>query len=416
MKSIIKYILTFIITTIICILSFVLVASIPKDLIKTNINESAEYIYSKPAFFYFNNSISTSNLIHNYPDPITLNLTYSLNPKKPLTSIFLTKYYSTVRYGETVNFREKAIHDYEPNKEYYRYWHGNIVIIKPLLLIFNYKEILIFLSVILTILIILITYQLFKRDKLFAIIFLLANILVKVYVTFFCLEYIYMFLLSYILILISFKFINAKEEKIYCLFIVGGVLANFFDFLTAETLVFTLPFLVIYYFRYKEKKVTRKTFYFFVKSLLAFLLSYSIMWILKWLILVIFFNQSPSSFLTDHIVERGINEYTFSLGFFDSIIINIKQLIPFCYLDKIFIVAVVIVYIIYLIINFIRKNFKLKELILVLIGLVPILRYLVLFMHSYDHFFFTYRALLPCIIIFILLLFKNVKTNNMTIF
>ena len=140
------------------------------------------------------------------------------------------------------------------------------------------------------------------------------------------------------------------------------------------------------------------------------------MWILKWLILVIFFNQSPSSFLTDHIVERGINEYTFSLGFFDSIIINIKQLIPFCYLDKIFIVAVVIVYIIYLIINFIRKNFKLKELILVLIGLVPILRYLVLFMHSYDHFFFTYRALLPCIIIFILLLFKNVKTNNMTIF
>lgn len=101
------------------------------------------------------------------------------------------------------------------------------------------------------------------------------------------------------------------------------------------------------------------------------------MWILKWLILVIFFNQSPSSFLTDHIVERGINEYTFSLGFFDSIIINIKQLIPFCYLDKIFIVAVVIVYIIYLIINFIRKNFKLKELILVLIGLVPILRYLV---------------------------------------
>ena len=409
MKSIIKYILTFIITTIICILSFVLVASIPKDLIKTNINESAEYIYSKPAFFYFNNSISTSNLIHNYPDPITLNLTYSLNPKKPLTSIFLTKYYSTVRYGETVNFREKAIHDYEPNKEYYRYWHGNIVIIKPLLLIFSYKEILIFLSVILTILIILITYQLFKRDKLFAIIFLLANILVKVYVTFFCLEYIYMFLLSYILTLISFKFINAKEEKIYCLFIVGGVLANFFDFLTTETLVFTLPFLVIYYFRYKDNKVTKKTFYFFIKSLIAFLLSYSIMWILKWLILVIFFNQNPSSFLNNHLLERGINKSTFTLGIFDSIMINIIQVIPFCYLDKVFIIIVSIIYTIFLTYNFIKRKFTLYELILVLISLVPILRYLVLFNHSYDHFFFTYRALLPSIIVSLLLFCQKFK-------
>ena len=409
MKNAIKYILIFIITSIICITSFILVALIPNDLIKNNITESAEYIYSKPAFIYFNDSINTSNLIHNYPDPITLNLTYSLNPKKTIPSIFLTKYYSTDYYSEPVNLREKAIHNYEPNKEYYRYWHGNIIIVKLLLLIFNYKEILIFLSIILTILIILIEYQLFKRDKALAIIFLIANILVKVYVTFFCLEYIYMFLLSYILTLISFKLINSKQEKIYCFFIIGGVLANFFDFLTTETLVFTLPFLVIYYFRYKDKKVTRKTLYFFIKSLLAFLLSYSLMWSLKWIILILLFNQSPSSFLTDHIVERGINKYTFSLGFFDSIIINIKQLIPFCYLNNIFVIVVSIIYIIYLIINFIKRKFKLKEAILVFIGLVPILRYLVMFMHSYDHFFFTYRALLPSIIISNILIVKNIK-------
>lgn len=412
MRNMIKYFLTFIITSILCILSFILITLIPNDLIKTNILDSAEYIYSKPAFFYFNNSINSSNLIHNYPDPITLNLTYSLNPKKPVTSMFLTKYYSTIRYSEAVSFREKAIHDYEPNKEYYRYWHGNIVIVKLLLLIFNYKEILIFLSIILTILIILITYQLFKRDKLFAIIFLLSNLIVKVYITFFCLEYIYMFLLSYILTLISFKLINAKDEKIYSFFIIGGVLANFFDFLTTETLVFTLPFLIIYYFRYKNKKVTRKTLYFFIKSLLAFILSYSLMWILKWVILIIFFNQNPSAFLTEHIVERGINEYTFSLGFFDSIIINLKQLIPFCYLDKVFIIIIAIIYITYLIINFIRKRFGMYEFILICISLIPILRYLVLFMHSYDHFFFTYRALLPSIMIFFILLCKNKKTYN----
>ena len=407
MKNSFKYILTFVITFLICILSFILITFIPNDLIKTNILSSADAMYKLPSFRFFNDYKNNSNLIHNYPDPITFNLTYSLNPKKPLTSIFLTKYYSTNKYTESVNFREKAIHDYDANKEYYRYWHGNIVMVKVLLLFFNYEEILIFLAVVLVILMVLITYQLFKRDKLLAFIFLLANLLVKIHVTFYCLEYIYMFILSYILALISFKLIDSKEKNIYCFFIVGGVLANFFDFLTTETLVFTLPFLIIYYFRYKDKKVSKESVFFFIKSLLSFLLSYSIMWCLKWLILIIFFNQSPSSFLTEHLIERGINSNVLHLNFFSSIFINIRQLIPFCYLDDYIIIIIISICILYIIINFIRRKYGLKELILVLIGLVPILRYLVMFMHSYDHFFFTYRALLPSIMIFFILLKKN---------
>ena len=136
------------------------------------------------------------------------------------------------------------------------------------------------------------------------------------------------------------------------------------------------------------------------------------MWILKWLILVIFFNQNPPSFLNDHLLERGINKSTFTLGIFDSIMINIIQVIPFCYLDKAFIIIVSIIYIIFLTYNFIKRKFTLYELILVLISLVPILRYLVLFNHSYDHFFFTYRALLPSIIVSLLLFCQKFKKND----
>ena len=412
LKNIFKYTLTFIITVIICIISFILVTIIPNNLIKENIKESANYIYKLPVFMYVGNYKNKTNLVNNHPDPITLNLTYSLNPKKPITSIVLTKYYSTGKYLESINLREKAIHDYEPNQEYYRYWHGNIVIVKLLLLIFNYKEILVFLSSILVVLIVLITYQLFKRDKLLAFIFLIGNILIKVYVTFFHLSYLYMFLLSYILTLISFKLINAKEDKIYKLFIIGGVLANFFDFLTTETLVFALPFLVIFYFRYKDKKVDKEAFIFFIKSLLAFLLSYSLMWILKWLILVVFYHQSLSSFLTNHLLERSINKYTYTLRPFDSILYNIKGIIPFCYLNDLFMIVVISLYLIYIVINFIKKRFKLFELILVLISIVPIIRYLVLFNHSYGHFYFTYRALLPSVMISLLLIFRNIKRKR----
>ena len=92
MRKSIKYLLTFIITVAICIFSFFLITLIPKDLIKDNMLSSAEEMYNIPAFRYFNNFQNDSALIHNYPDPITFNLTYSLNPRKPVSSIFLTKY------------------------------------------------------------------------------------------------------------------------------------------------------------------------------------------------------------------------------------------------------------------------------------------------------------------------------------
>lgn len=410
MKKFWKYLLIFVITVSLCLVSFVLVTLIPKEAIKANVQESAEEMYQIPSFWYFPNIRQGSNLIHNYPDPITLNLTYSLDREHPLTSIFLTKYYSTNKYTESVNLREKAIHDYEPNQEYYRYWHGNIVLIRPLLLLFSYQEIQVVFSIALVVLLLLITYQLWKRSRALAIIFFLSNFLVQFYVTFYCFEYIYMFLLSYLLSLISFRLIEAKKEKIYCFFLVGGILSNFLDFLTTETLVFTLPFLIIYYFRYQNKKVSKETVWFFVKSLLSFLIGYSLMWLLKWLILMIFFHQSPSSFLTDHLIERGINEYAFQMNFFSSIFINIRQLIPFCFLSDMIIYIILGILLVYFAFCFFKKKFHLREGILVLIALVPLLRYLVMFMHSYDHFFFTYRALLPSIMIVLLLLWQHFRS------
>lgn len=110
----------------------------------------------------------------------------------------------------------------------------------------DYKNILIFLSVILIGFTLLITYNLYKKNHLIALLFLISNLLCHVYVTFYCLEYIYMFLLSYIMSLIAFKLIDKDKSKVICFFIVGGVLANFFDFLTTEN--FSFYFTIFYNF------------------------------------------------------------------------------------------------------------------------------------------------------------------------
>lgn len=405
MRKSFKYCLTFILTAIICIVLLIVTALIPKELVKSNMVKSSEEMYDISYIYFFNNQKNRAFLIHNYPDPITFNLTYSLDSKKPFTSSILTKYYASKKFGEKVNVREKAYFDYKPNKEYYRYWHGNMFLVKALMLVFDYKNILIFLSVILIAFALLITYNLYRKNRLLALLFLISNLVCHVYVTFYCLEYIYMFLLSYIMSLIAFKLIDKDESKIICFFIIGGVLANFFDFLTTETLVFTLPFFIIFYFgRNKSFKDSLK---FFLKSLIAFLLGYSLMWILKWLILIIIYKQLPNDFLNTHIEERGFSLVAVKKEPFKSIYDNLKLIVPFCYLNNNLAILIIICYICYVIWLIIRKKIDSKGIILLLISIIPMLRYFVLYKHSIDHTFFTYRALLPSIMIWIYMFFRK---------
>ncbi len=405
MRKSFKYCLTFILTAIICIVLLIVTALIPKELVKSNMVKSSEEMYDISYIYFFNNQKNRAFLIHNYPDPITFNLTYSLDSKKPFTSSILTKYYASKKFGEKVNVREKAYFDYKPNKEYYRYWHGNMFLVKALMLVFDYKNILIFLSVILIAFALLITYNLYRKNRLLALLFLISNLVCHVYVTFYCLEYIYMFLLSYIMSLIAFKLIDKDESKIICFFIIGGVLANFFDFLTTETLVFTLPFFIIFYFgRNKSFKDSLK---FFLKSLIAFLLGYSLMWILKWLILIIIYKQSPNDFLNTHMEERGFSLVAVKKEPFKSIYDNLKLIVPFCYLNNNLVILIIICYICYVIWLIIRKKIDSKGIMLLLISIIPMLRYFVLYKHSIDHTFFTYRALLPSIMIWIYMFFRK---------
>lgn len=405
MRKSFKYCLTFILTAIICIVLLIVTALIPKELVKSNMVKSSEEMYDISYIYFFNNQKNRAFLIHNYPDPITFNLTYSLDSKKPFTSSILTKYYASKKFGEKVNVREKAYFDYKPNKEYYRYWHGNMFLVKALMLVFDYKNILIFLSVILIAFALLITYNLYRKNRLLALLFLISNLVCHVYVTFYCLEYIYMFLLSYIMSLIAFKLIDKDESKIICFFIIGGVLANFFDFLTTETLIFTLPFFIIFYFgRNKSFKDSLK---FFLKSLIAFLLGYSLMWILKWLILIIIYKQSPNDFLNTHMEERGFSLVAVKKEPFKSIYDNLKLIVPFCYLNNNLVILIIICYICYVIWLIIRKKIDSKGIMLLLISIIPMLRYFVLYKHSIDHTFFTYRALLPSIMIWIYMFFRK---------
>lgn len=54
-----------------------------------------------------------------------------------------------------------------------------------------------------------------------------------------------------------------------------------------------------------------------------------------------------------------------------------------------------------------KEKLNNKEIILLLISIVPMLRYFVLYRHSIVHTFFTYRALLPSVMIWIYMFFRK---------
>ncbi len=85
MKKIVKYCLTFILTALICIALLIITALIPKELVKKVI--WLKVVKKCMISVIFISLIIKKNrafLIHNYPDPITFNLTYSLDSKKSI--------------------------------------------------------------------------------------------------------------------------------------------------------------------------------------------------------------------------------------------------------------------------------------------------------------------------------------------
>ncbi len=105
-------------------------------------------------------------------------------------------------------------------------------------------------------------------------------------------------------------------------------------------------------------------------------------------------------------MKKGISLVAVKKEPFKSIYDNLKLIVPFCYLNNNLVILIIICYICYVIWLIIRKKIDSKGIILLLISIIPMLRYFVLYKHSIDSTF-TYRALLPSIMIWIYMFFRK---------
>jgi hypothetical protein len=421
MKRIFKYILIYIIIVLLCVSFLTITSKISKTIIEENIKQSTKD---------FHTSDEVEQVVkrrdytfkHPYADAMILNIIYCIDTEHPLSSAMEAKYYS--ERPEKKEENKKISYDFEKmienkevgNTQYLRYWHGYIGIIRILLVFFNLGQIYIFNAIILSVLTIILIVLLIK-NKAYALIisFITGLIMCAVNVVPFCLEYTWMF---YIMLITSILAVFWKDniKRLNTLFFITGILTCFFDFLTTEIITIIVPVLIVLILRVKEKKIKsfKQGIIFVIQSMALWGISYICMWITKWILASIILHINAFEYVISNATER-INGEIYAVSAkalpWKAIERNLFTLYPLNTQKNIKKLLIIPICIFIFEVIFIRKK-DLKKLwlsgLLLLISIIPYVRYAILANHSYLHYFFTFRSQIITVMAITLAIFCSI--------
>ncbi len=389
MKRILKYLLTIIIVLTIMTSLSILEKTIPNTKSRINIIKSTTYFQD----YYKKQIKSTKPNLHQVDMTNELNqisIIYLENNKDYYTEMIEMNYDSKAQ--EKIR-HFKSINDYSVNKEYSRYWHGNLVILKPLLSFFTIKTIYKIHLVIFLIIFCVLLFKLLKHSILLTIAFILGAISINMFNVTNCTNLINIFYLAMITsIIIIHKY--EKDQNINILFLIIGMLSSYFDLITCETITLTLPLFIYIFLHFKDKKqISIKTI---IIPILLWLLGFTISYLFKWLLVVIHYHGHFIDKVFDPLKLELFKE---SKNITNTIKIAFKSLLPYN-INFIYIFVAVSLFISIINIIKLKKN-RINYLFLIIISLIPFLRYLVLSYHSNLNNYFTYKAFLPFIMFLI---------------
>lgn len=399
-----RYILVFLVLTILLTCLLVLSARIPRSAIRENVQESAEYLCEEELFGTIVEGVEPSRM-DRYADSILLGIAYQYDSEHPLTSVMWSSYYHDDFENENVNLLTAVTENREANQQYLRYWHGSIAIVRPLLLLFQIKQIYVLHGIVLLGVSVTLLWLLCRRKAyLQAGGVCLGLIMTGAWFVPFSLEYTWTYLLMLVMSIAAVLLLGQEKTISFGLFfMVSGMLTAYMDFLTSETLTLTVPLLLLL----GMKEWSSKT-QFAVKSILSWGMGYVGMWLMKWLMASVVLSENVMPYVLQHVQERvggniGLNEVQFLIR---ALWRNISCLFPFAYGAAGVIAGVgLVLFGIYLGYVYRAKVIDLKSIqIYALVGVIPYIRYAVLRNHSYLHCFFTYRAQMATVLSAVLIL------------
>jgi hypothetical protein len=384
-----------------------LTACIPRTMIQKNCEKTALFLGERELFV--NVVIQKDNTkLDYYADSILFNMIYSIDSDRPLYSVVADNYYFQESAGIKGSLLKNVRQETEPENQYSRYWHGSMVLLRPLLCFTDISGIhklfrILCLALFFAIEILLIKEKAYDA----AVIYPVALCITKWWIVTQCIEYSMTFLVMQAMVLLFMTFGAKSNKNVYLLSIVSGVTVCFVDFLTAETLAVTVP---LYFLWIKKGKNGSLKAY--VTALLLWLVSYAGMFALKW--------TAAMTILGKNVMEDTLNRAGERMNgtMLGAVCRNMYTLFPInrysqtsvkalCIAVFFLCISVAGIYYVKWCQRFWKaaksstqtKEMQRDGLIPVILMLIPYMRYIVLSNHSYIHYFFTYRAQLVSLLV-----------------
>lgn len=426
-------------TIVICIALLFLTALIPQNALQKNMEKSSDYYNNHQLFDHVTDYMFLSRQ-DNYADCILTNIIYHIDQDNLVESVLSASYYNPEDEGVQTSFAYAVSNKVEPDVDYSRYWHGSMVLLRPLFVIFDIVGVRMVLGILILIMTVWFEVLLFKnRYYVFGVSYGIGLMLVSVWMCAFCIEYAMPFVVMsvelpvlFVLLTRAYEKKNTQNDKIkrdeqklevilWAVLACAGIVTAYVDFLTTETITFTMAYVLfmIVKNRHNQIKPIKEELIFLIKSGIVWLASYGFMIALKWILALIvlgkdtFFNAlsqaalriSGDATLGNVPGAEVVSNYERISG---ALWRNLGCIYPFkstmsygTSMLFIFLVGLVVFSIWYL---FREKTKSCINKVLVIVSLIPVLRFLVLNNHSYIHFFFTYRALLVSVVVIIYIL------------
>ncbi|MBQ7840695.1 MAG: hypothetical protein IJ390_09480 [Lachnospiraceae bacterium] len=411
--------LAFLVTVFLCVGLLWGTAVIPQSMIQKNCAKSAAYFQEQELFpMIVDGQFHTRQ--DNYADCILLNIIYNIGQKDEslFASWVKASYYCLEDQNVNEGFAASVADNPEANVDYFRYWHGSMVLLRPLLMVFDIVQVRLILGLCAHLLMLFTAVILWKKKrKSLAVCSLAAMFFINSWVTAFCVEYVTTFLVmgaACLWVAVTWKEDRdclVRRRRFLCLMAVCGVSTCFLDFLTTETLTVTMPLfleLALGLGEKTEKRYGKAEFLFMVQSGLVWGLSYALMFLLKWILAAWVLGISAMKEALEYAGERVSGAVYLGNTNLDPQADLLERLFGalfrnegmlFYFKDELNIIICAFLFLLLVLAGasvvylFHTKKLHLRTMrIFLLLGCVPYLRFFALSNHAYQHYFFTYRA------------------------
>ena len=408
--EIIKYISLFFGIILLFNLFLLIVCLIPSSSIEKKVKDSSKILLEEGLLFTLPYSSNVQN--NNMTDSIIINEAYSIDNEKPVES-YLTmrknynKDYTITELkdvsGEGISFISGDIkgigETFDPvnelsdfldgnvhtSLEYGKYWHGYMVLYRPLLALFDISQIRILQLVIFVILLITFLILVYKRLGLgFSLIFLYSFLFYDYFHVSYSLESGPIFMVTMVSTIILLIRIDKIKNIAKYIFVVACI-TNYVDFLTVPLITLATPLTIYVLYAQKNNNLNFKEIFILIfKSVVAWCVGYALTWFMKWLLFDIILNGNLIKTAITQVLYRSSRENYYSKY-------NIFELIGSFLKPYIFILIISIVI---LLIKRPKRNEIINVVPLIITGAMPVVWTFVFANHSLLHSFFTYRHMI----------------------